>query len=304
MRRRSFLTRTLGGLATAWLAPSLGLASDSKRLPFTDLRRGVGIYEERGGAIAWLWHEGAFVAVDTQFPDTAANCWAGLEAKAGTGRKLDFLFNTHHHGDHTGGNAVFKPHSLHVVAHKNVPTLQYEAAKQRNTLDSQAYANMTFADTFRVDLGSESIQAKYYGAAHTNGDSVIHFEKANVAHLGDLVFNRFPAFIDVNGGASIVGWGQVLERIYTDLNDETICVFGHGNPKFGGVVGKRADLLVMRDFLAGIYAYLTKGKQAGKTIDELAKIPFIPEFPDHVNPQWGAQGYENMLRNAWRTIYP
>jgi cyclase len=158
--------------------------------------------------------------------------------------------------------------------------------------------DVTYDDTWREDVGGETVRLRYYGAAHTGGDSVVHFENADVAHMGDLVFNRLPAFIDRPGGASVRGWIDLLERVHADFAGETLFVFGHGNDAFGGVTGTRADLLVMRDFLTGLLQHVTTGVAAGKTADELAAIERVPGFPDHYNPEWA-----NALQNAVRTVY-
>jgi len=67
-------------------------------------------------------------------------------------------------------------------------------------------------------------------------------------HVGDLVFNRMPCFIDLPGGATTIGWIKALEKIYSTFDPDTLFIFGHGNPKYG-VTGTRKDIHVMRDFL-------------------------------------------------------
>ena len=93
---------------------------------FTALRGNTGFFSARGGTIGWLIAPDGVVVVDTQFPDTAQQCLDGIKTRAS--RPIDLLVNTHHHGDHTGGNAVFKPHVGGIVAHVNVPGLQQKAA--------------------------------------------------------------------------------------------------------------------------------------------------------------------------------
>ena len=89
---------------------------------FQSLRRNIGVFIGRGGTIGWLVNPDATVVVDTQFPDTAAICLAGLPGLGG--RTLDAVVNTHHHWDHTAGNKIFKPATRMIVAHQNVPKLQ------------------------------------------------------------------------------------------------------------------------------------------------------------------------------------
>lgn len=132
MKRSDFLRNTaLMGAAT--LLPFPAFSKLAKRSNFTEIRRGVGMYTERGGTIGWLMNDNALVAVDSQYPQTAANFIAGVKDK--TSRKMDYLINTHHHGDHTAGNVAFKDFTSHIVAHNNVPGYQ----KAQNRVDKKLW---------------------------------------------------------------------------------------------------------------------------------------------------------------------
>jgi glyoxylase-like metal-dependent hydrolase (beta-lactamase superfamily II) len=294
LSRREFIVRSSLFAAAGLTAPSGFSAQDPKSgqgpsIPeFKPLRRDVGYFTARGGTIGWLGSSRALAAVDTQFPDTAKLFLDGMPGRSG--RKLDVLINSHHHGDHTGGNGVFKPETKKIVAHANVPRLQRESAERSKTLDRQIYADTTFPTAWRQELGAEVISARYFGAAHTNGDIVTLFEAANVVHMGDLVFNRMYPVIDRPGGASIRGWIGVLERVTEAYPADAIFVFGHGNPKFG-VTGKRADLLVLRDYLAGLLDHVQQRISAGEPKERVVALDNLPGFADfHV-----AAGSQNRL---------
>ncbi len=295
MNRRSFLLRT-AGLAAAGLFSRSGLraaagaaAAGERAGPvgpppteFKPLRRNTGFFTGRGGTIGWLASPAAVVVVDTQFPDTAAVCLTALAGPGG--RTVDAVVNTHHHADHTSGNPVFKPVARTIVAHVRVPQLQFAAAEKAGKLDEQVYADTTFADVWRHDCGDETVTAQYSGPAHTGGDAVVWFERANVVHMGDLVFNRMYPYIDRPGGASVRGWVRRLEEAQANLPADAIYLFGHGNPRFG-VTGTRADLLVMRDLLAAMLERVQQGITAGRTRDEITALDNLPGFPDfHVPP--------------------
>ncbi|MBI5690796.1 MAG: MBL fold metallo-hydrolase [Verrucomicrobia bacterium] len=286
--RRTFLLRTSAWLGLGLGVRSIGRAQSAKSAQppvvpeFKPLRRGTGYFTARGGTIGWLVNTQAVAAVDTQFPETARLFLEGLPGRSG--RKLDVLVNSHHHGDHTGGNGVFQPVTRSIVAHVNVPRLQRERAQRDNTLERQTYADTTFAESWRKDVGDEIVSAKYHGPAHTGGDVVAHFERANVVHMGDLVFNRMYPVIDRPGGARIRGWIGVLEAVAKAYAADTVFIFGHGNPKFG-VTGKRDDLLVLRDYLAGLLAHVEKRIQAGEPKERIVALDNLPGFPDfHVAP--------------------
>lgn len=280
MNRRDFLVRSglvvgAGMLARAPLAAQAAGATlpEGMRL----LRRNVGMFTGRGGTIGWLANASAMAAVDTQFPATAEQALAGI--RDGRDAPLDVTINTHHHGDHTAGNPVFGPASRQLVAHANVPALQRMAAESRGTAGEQVYATTTFTDAWRMELGDEVIAARYFGPAHTKGDIVVLFEKANVVHLGDLCFNRLYPVIDEPGGANIGHWITVLERIVAEYPADAHFVCGHGKES-AGVVTKPADLLVFRDYLAGLLEYAQERITAGASREELMATENLPGFPE------------------------
>ena len=250
---------------------------------FTPLRRQVGYFTGRGGTMGWLVNPAAVVAVDTQFPETAAIFLQELPGR--DNRTLDAVINTHHHGDHTGGNGVFRPATKSIVAHVNVPGLmRARAAADKRELDPAMVPDLGFAEGFRQGFGDEAISARYLGAAHTKGDIVTLFEQANVVHLGDLLFNRLYPVIDRPGGASIRNWVVVLEKIVADYPKDAIYVCGHGRAQFG-VECRPADLLVFRDYLSALLAHVEGGIKAGQPKAEIIKLDNLAGFPDfHVPP--------------------
>jgi cyclase len=298
MNRREFIRSSL--VISASLASTKRIGAQAPGAPaasatrFRPLRGDVGIFTGRGGTIGWLASKEALAVVDTQFPDTALICLKGIPGIGS--RTIDATINTHHHMDHTGGNVVFKAASKELVAQVNVPRLQFEAAKRAEAsvkfdakidpaagVAAQVYAETTFTDVWRRELGGEIVTAEFRGPAHTGGDAVVIFEKANVVHMGDLVFNRIYPFVDRPGGASIRGWIKSLEDSASAYPADAIYVFGHGNPKFG-VTGTRADLLVMRDFFAGVMDHVQKEIQAGHDKSGIVGLENLPGFPDFNTP--------------------
>ena len=211
----------------------------------------------------------------------AAACLAGLPGRGD--RQIDAVINTHHHADHTSGNGIFRPAAKTLVAHANVPKLQLAAAERAGTVEKQVYANETFPEVWRRELGDEIITARYHGPAHTSGDVIVHFERANVVHLGDLMFNRLYPVIDRPGGASIRRWITLLEEVVATYPADAIYIFGHGNPRFG-VTGERGELLVFRDYLSGLLAHVEKEIAAGKAKTEVVALENLPGFPDFHTP--------------------
>src|SRR5208282_2452657 len=177
MNRREFIRTSLVLSAGVAAGRRLGgqaapMAAAAPASMFRPLRGDIGVFTGRGGTIGWLSSKDALAVVDTQFPDTARICLAGIPGIAG--RTIDATINTHHHPDHTGGNAV------------------------------------------------------------------IIFEKANVIHMGDLVFNRLYPVVDRPGGATLRGWIKSLEACAAAYPADAIYIFGHGSSKFG-ITGPRGD---------------------------------------------------------------
>ncbi len=278
--RREFVGVSATAAVALTMSP-LRLLAQIAPSNFTELRGGVGTFVGQGGTIGWYIAKDAAIVIDSQFPRTAEPCLKGLQERSKRG--LDLLFNTHHHGDHTGGNAVFKSAVQHIVAHKNVPDLQKKQAASRGQEDGQVYADTTFDTTWKQKLDGETVHAKYYGGAHTGGDSVIRFEKANVAHVGDLVFNMWHPFIDLPGGGTIVGWAEVLKKVHDDFDDETIFIFGHGSEK-AGITGTRADVLRMRDYFNRAIDHVRKGMKAGDDQEKIVSAE-LPGFDGVVSPR-------------------
>ena len=233
---------------------------------FTPIRRNVGFYMGRGGTIGYLIDKGAVVVVDSQFPDSAKPCLDGLNERSNN-RGVDLLINTHHHGDHTGGNVVFKG-AKRILAHARAVELHKEVAarpaRAGQTPVEQVFAGHTFPDVWREQIGDEWVRAKFHGRAHTSGDAVITFERANVAHMGDLMFNRRHAVVDRPAGASMKNWIVVLEAAMKEHSNDTIYIFGHGGMN-QPVTGPRADLMHFRDYLTALLAFVQAEIKAGKT---------------------------------------
>jgi cyclase len=285
MTRRDFLATSLAGYAMGRRA-ALRAWQQQPPAPlnpvFTPIRRNVGFFTCRGGTIGYLINSGIVLAVDSQYPNTAPLCLSGLKERA-DGRNVDILLNTHHHSDHTGGNAAFKAVTRTIVAQSKVPALQKEAAAQAVAQAEaqaaragtpapapaeQVYADATFDGVWNKAVGDEVVHATYFGPAHTGGDIAVHFERANVVHVGDLVWNRLQTFVDRPGGASALNWIVALEQIAKKYPADAIYIFGHAGASFP-VTGARAEVLMMRDYMTALVEHVRVAIKAGQSRDEI-----------------------------------
>ena len=297
LSRRRFL-RIAGSVLAASTIRYPSFATDRTLSgTITELRRGVGTYVDRGGTIGWMLRDGALVVVDTQYPQTADATMSAFESHAEKSSTplIDLLINTHHHGDHTGGNAKLLDRSDRSIAHDGCVRLQRATAEDGAT---SATAAMTFDKAWSTDLADETISLNHDGPAHTGGDATIFFEEANIVHTGDLVFNRVVPFIDVDGGALVENWITTLETLHNRYDDDTLFIFGHGHPDHG-ITGSRAGLLQMRDYLSAVDEFVRAKRADGVTLEDVKKETDLPGFEEYSSEEWPlplAQNLEAVYR--------
>ncbi|MEO6251700.1 MAG: MBL fold metallo-hydrolase [Ferruginibacter sp.] len=298
MQRRSFLRNT--GLTLAGLAllnkDSLAAFLNDPAWKIKMLTDDIGIFTEKGGTIAFLLTKKGIVVVDSQFPDTAAHLIDELKKK--NSKPFRYLINTHHHGDHTAGNIAFKGLAEHVVAHENSKANQLRVAgEQKMAADKFHVPDMTFgAEGWKKKVGKEKIMAHYFGAAHTNGDAMIHFQHANIVHMGDLVFNRRHPYIDKTAGADIANWIILLDKATTTFDKETQFICGHAGTGYEVLI-KSDDLKAFGDYLGNVLKFTEAEIRAGKTKEEILKATEIPG-----SPQWKGDGIERPLSAAYAEL--
>ncbi|MDQ6763112.1 MAG: MBL fold metallo-hydrolase [Bacteroidota bacterium] len=257
----------------------------------TMLTDDIGIFTEKGGTIAFHFSKDGATVVDAQFPDTAPHLIAELKKRKDQPVRL--LINTHHHGDHTSGNISFKDVTSRVLAHENSLANQKNVAMAQKTEDKQYYPNQTFETVWDEKAGKEKIALHYYGAGHTNGDALIHFQHADVVHIGDLVFNRRHPFVDRSAGANMQSWMLVLNEAMKKFSGKTKYVFGHAGTGYD-VTGSREDLQAFHDYLGNVLKYVGDEMKAGKSKEEILKATTIPG-----SPQWTGDGIERPLGAAY-----
>jgi cyclase len=296
MERRKFLINTaltagsLSFLGNRSLAAMLA-APDYKLTP---LRNNVGIFTEQGGTIIWMVNKEGIVCVDAEFPDPATHLITELKKKSD--KPFQWLINTHHHGDHTSGNISFKGLVKNVAAHANSLTNQKASAIKQKSEDKQLYPDTTYTTNWKVKVGDEQISAHYFGPGHTNGDSFIHFENANVVHCGDQVFNRMYPYIDRSAGASCRNWIIALESAQKQFNKDTIFVYGHAFDP-AKVVGTIDDLKAMQNFMEKLVAFVDSSIKAGKTKEQILSTTAIPGVTD-----WQGDGIQRGLTAAYEEL--
>lgn len=293
MQRRIFLKNSglvLGALAFLSNKTMAQLMADPtwKINMLTDT---IGIFTEKGGTILFYLSDDGIVVVDSQFPDAAGHLIDELKKKSEKPFRL--LINTHHHGDHTAGNIAFKGMVQHVLAHENSKANQIRVAQEKKNEDQQLYPDQTFGTTWCEKIGKEEICLHYFGAGHTNGDSLVEFKKAKIVHLGDLMFNRRHPYIDKSAGANISNWITVLDKAANKFNKKTTFICGHAADGYD-VILKRDDLKLFGDYLGKVLVFVEAEIKSGKSKEEILKATSIPGVTE-----WKGDGIERPLTAAY-----
>jgi len=296
MQRRNFIRNS--SLAFAGLAilsnKTLAQLLADPTWKIKMLTDNIGVFTEKGGTILFMIGKEGLTVVDAQFPEQSQHLIDELKKRSQL--PFELLINTHHHGDHTAGNISFKGLVKNVLAHENSKANQERVAKEKKNEDQQLYPNQTYATTWSQAVGTEEIAMHYFGAAHTNGDSFVHFKNANIVHTGDLVFNRRHPFVDRSAGANIKSWIQVLDKADKTFNDKTIFVCGHAADGYDIVVNKK-DIGAFKNYLSKVLEFTATEIKTGKTKEEIIKATEIPGAPE-----WKGDGIDRPLSAAYEEL--
>jgi len=185
---------------------------------------------------------------------------------------VEMLFNTHWHADHTGSNARLGQEGVTIVAHDNarirMSTTQYNAAVDTETpaAPNIALPGITFDNTATFYVNGIMMQALHLPAAHTDSDVVFLFPEANVAHLGDIFFNKRYPMIDIDSGGSLEGMIAAVDQILPMLNEDTQIIPGHGP------LATLEDLKTYRNMLALVSARIKVLIEEGKDREQVIAL--------------------------------
>lgn len=262
------------------VAPFVNAQEDVK-IEATALTKNIHMLTGKGGNVGvFTGGDGTFI-VDDQFAPLSEKILKAIQSIGGDTPK--FLLNTHFHGDHTGGNENFGNKGTLIVSHENVRKRLVngsfiEAFGMKSPPASKAaLPALTFSDSMHFHINGDSVKAVHVANAHTDGDSFIHFKKANVIHAGDIFFNGFYPFIDVAHGGTLKGVIDAADAILSLSNANTKIIPGHGP------LGNQAQLQAYRNMLSTVYDRLLKLKNSGASVDDaVVKAPLAD-----LEAKWG-----------------
>lgn len=279
MERRKFIQQSGLTLAILLLGKNGALSAlSAEPYRIKMLNENTGLFTEKGGTILFQLNKAGIIIIDSQFSDSATHL--AEELKKRTSLSVSILVNTHHHADHTSGNIVFQKYTKHILAHVNSKINQEHVAKNNHTENQQAYPNRTYTNSYQQKIGKETLRLDYFGAGHTNGDSLVYLKKAGVVHLGDLMFNRIHPYIDKPAGANIANWITILDKIPHTYPANTTFVCGHA-AKDHSVIVTIEDILLFRDYLKNLLKFTATQIAEGRSRPEILENKTIPG-----SPQW------------------
>lgn len=259
-----------------------------KALP---VRGNVSMLEGSGGNVGVSAGEDGLLIVDSQYAPLSEKIKAAL--KTLNPGKTRFLLNTHHHGDHTGGNRNFGA-EVTIIAHRNVrQRLMTEQKRGERIIPPEpkaAWPVITVDQTLALHFNGEEIKVMHLPNGHTDGDCIVYFTGANVVHMGDDFFvGRFP-FVDLNSGGSVDGLIKNIAQVIAQLPADVKIIPGHG------AISTLEDLKIYHHMLTTTTELVRAKIKAGKNLNTIQS--------EGVPDEWKAWGSGFISTERWlETIY-
>ena len=285
---RTFAARAAAGcllLLGGWIAYTQNQGGPPPQLTLNKVKDDLYEIEGDGGNVAvYVTGEGV-ILVDDKFDQDHEQIVA--KVKSVTDQPVKYVLSTHHHADHSGGNAKFLP-TAEIISTANARSNIVEH-KQSNAPPGVAPARIVFTEECSVFLGGKEVRARHFGRGHTNGDAIMYFPALRTIHTGDMMAGTTP-LIDYPGGGSVVEWIKTLDAAMK-LDFDTV-IPGHGP------VTNKAGLLAYRNNIEKLRNRATGLIHAGKSQEEVGQV-MVAEFgwsPNGLQMQWSLPGMMTELR--------
>ncbi|AYM85265.1 MBL fold metallo-hydrolase [Pseudoalteromonas agarivorans] len=260
------MKKILPALITGLLLSSATHADEN---PVTAERLSDSVYVlfGQGGNIAASVGEDGIYIIDDQFAKLSNDIKKTIsDLKPGS---AEFVINTHHHGDHTGGNENFAKAGAHVIAHDNV----HKRLEEKHGANSDYLPRISFGHDLKLHFNNEHAHVVHYAHAHTDGDSVIFFNNDNIVHMGDIYFNfgSLP-FVDVDSGGSVDGILAAVNDVIKQIDKRTIVIPGHGP------VSDRSGLETYAKLVKKAKDLMLKAMQNNASLEQVLKADPLAEL--------------------------
>ncbi len=249
----------------------------------TALGSGLYLLQGEGGNIAASVGADGSVLIDDEFAPLAEKITAALASTGATTKPVRFIFLTHYHFDHVGGNLPFANAGATIIAHENLrSTLLTDGFAgnggsmhmARKAAEPGALPVVTFDRTLTVHLNGEDIRAEHFAGAHTSGDSIVFFNRAHAVHMGDIFVRYGFPFIDVENGGSVQGMISACEAVLARLPADAKVIPGHG--ELAGIEDLRTYVKVLKDTTS----LVSQALKRGRTLEQMKKDDLLGAFSE------------------------
>jgi len=231
--------------------------------------------------------DGVFV-IDDQFAQLTPKILAAI--KNLSDKSIQFVVNTHYHGDHTGGNANMEKAGAKIIAHDNV----YKRLSEGKA--TEGLPVITFNDKLSVHMNGEQVLVFHVDNAHTDGDAMLYFTESNVLHTGDNYFHKRYPYIDVNSGGSIDGYIDAVKMALMVIDENTKIIPGHGD------LSNKAEYAAFLEMLTKLRTNVQAEIDKGKTEAEVVANTAITKEYDDLNYSWNFITSEKIRRAIYKSL--
>ena len=287
MNRLLLLIVSLVATATAFAQESATEIATTEAAPGVYMLNGANGFSSNMGLLVG---DDRVVLIDDGMAPITADLVATVAELAN--RPIDFIVNTHVHGDHVGSNATLAENGAVIFAHKNIRKRLVEAPDPAG--GAGGLPVVTFADGVNFHVNGQDAHVRHIAKAHTDGDAVVHLHGSNVIVAGDLHFNYLFPFIDLDSGGSVRGFIAGQRRIIKMADEDTVIIPGHGP------IANRDDLQASLDMLVDAEARVEALVLEGKTEEEVLAANPLADYHEAWN--WGFITTERMTSTLYRSL--
>ena len=260
-----------------------------------NVKGNIYMLQGQGGNIGIIHGKDGIFLIDDQFEEGIPDLLKDL--KGLSKKPIKYLVNTHHHGDHVGGNALLAKEGVTIFSHKNVRGRIEEKMKdETEKIDRDILPQITLSEDINFHFNGENILVFHVRDAHTDGDVMVYFTKSNVLHTGDIFFNGKYPFIDLDSGGSLAGVLEALDKVIMIADEDTKIIPGHGN------LGSIYDIKYTKAMLVNIMKRVTHHIVNFKSEEEILQMSEITQKYDDKGYGDGFISTEKFIRTIYKEV--
>jgi cyclase len=295
MNRRELLRE----LAVLPLARWAGGQTPAPKLTVTRLSDSLYLVAGDGGNVGVVTGSDGLMMIDGGFPQVASVLLKTISEQVDA-HPVRLLFDTHWHVDHVGCNETLGAAGTKIMAQENVKkrlsvkTTMESLNRTFDALKAEGLPREEFKDSGKMTFGKEKLEYRHVPMAHTDGDTYLFFQEANVLHTGDLLFNGFYPVIDYSTGGWVGGMAGAARKLQTVGDEKTRVIPGHGP------LATKADLRAAGDMLETAHERLAAMAKQGRSVEEVMAAAPLKDL----DAKWGVSAMkpEVFLRVAYTSI--